>query len=131
MKKKSLVSICIGLLLALVIIIPLLLIGSGGSYNSIERYKEGVKLIIRFHETEGVKGSGSAFVINSGGGLVTNAHVVGTIKETEGRKIYEYPTKLDVLYVVYEKQLQNKKVVVMQRARPPCPSPTLGVYANS
>lgn len=116
MKKKSLVSICIGLLLALVIIIPLLLIGSGGSYNSIERYKEGVKLIIRFHETEGVKGSGSAFVINSGGGLVTNAHVVGTIKETEGRKIYEYPTKLDVLYVVYEKQLQNKKVVVMQRA---------------
>lgn len=117
MKKKSLISICVGLLFALVIIIPLLLLGGGGNYNSIARYKEGVKLIIRFHETEGIKGSGSAFVINSGGGLVTNAHVVGTIKDgANGKKVYEAPTKLDVYYVVYEKQLQNKKVVVMQRA---------------
>ncbi len=114
MKKKSLVSICIGLLLALVIIIPLLLIGSGGSYNSIERYKESVKLVLHFREDgEVYVGSGSAFVVNSGGGLVTNYHVVATPKGNDG---FEEPSPLDVYYVVYEKQRQHSKVVVMQRA---------------
>ncbi len=112
MKKKTLISICIGLVFAVVVAIVLLLfVGNGGEYNNVERYKESTKLVIHLRENGDFVGTGSAFVVNSAGGLVTNAHVVGF----DGEKWTE-PNPLDVYYVIYEKELQHKKVVVMQRA---------------
>lgn len=115
MKKKTLLISGLCVLLVLALIVPLVLLLSGGDkYNSIERHKEGVKLLVHFREGHGLVNHGSAFVINNAGNLITNAHVVGN--DDDGNDVLEEPTALDVFYVVYEKQLKTKKVVVMQRA---------------
>ena len=114
MKKKTLILICLCSLLALMLIVPLALLLSGGKYNNIERYKEGVKMLIHLRNDGTIVGHGSAFVINNAGQIITNAHVVGNDFNEDG--ILEDPLPLDVFYVVFEKQLKNRKVVVMQRA---------------
>ena len=114
MKKKTLILISLCAVLVLVLIVPLVLMLSGGKYNSIERYKEGVKMLIHLRDDGTLVGHGSAFVINNAGNIITNAHVVGNDFNDDG--ILEDPLPVDVFYVVYEKQLKNRKVVVMQRA---------------
>ncbi|MDO5470458.1 MAG: trypsin-like peptidase domain-containing protein [Akkermansia sp.] len=118
MKKKHLIAICAGLVLALLVIVTLLLVsggtGSSGSGSMLERCKESVKLVIHFHQDGTPVNHGTCFVVNSAGSLVTNAHVVGT-KSDNGETLLD-PTPRDLFYIAYEKPLRNKKVVVMQRA---------------
>lgn len=118
MKKQHLIAICAGLILALLLIIPLALL-QGSSLSSspeskLERYKESVKLVLHFKSDGTPIGRGTAFVINGSGSLVTNAHVVCNINE-DGT-VSDPDSLKDLFYIAYEKQLRDKRVVVMQRA---------------
>lgn len=127
MNKRTLLFIGAGILAALFIVLSLRMFGeeslpAAPSAQKIERAKESVKLVLKFRRIspnggvgpENVRGAGSAFVINDNGCLITNAHVAGNRDETG--KITEPNNKLDILYVVYEKQLRNRKVIVLQKA---------------
>lgn len=118
MKKKNLIAILAGLVLALLIVVPILLSGGGSGANSLEenlqRYKESVKFVLHLDANGRSSGSGTAFVINGEGNLVTNAHVVCP-KNPDG-SLAEH-SETDLIYLVYEKQRRNRKVVVLQRVR--------------
>lgn len=116
MKKKNLIIICVVLVVALIALLPLVFMGGGGGSieDRLERYKESVKMVIHFRIDGTPLNHGTAFVVNSAGSLVTNAHVVGN--EGEDGKLIEPDSQTDVFYIVYEKKHQNKKSVVLQRA---------------
>lgn len=125
MNKKTLIFAGAGILAALLIILTFWLSGdtalpSAPSSQKIERAKESVKLVLRFRRIsdggiglDSYRWSGSAFVVNDEGCLVTNAHIVSN-EDEKGNALP--PSPLDILYVVYEKQLRNRKVIVLQKA---------------
>ena len=125
MNKKTLIFAGAGILVALLFIFSLWSpressLPAAPSPQVIERAKESVKLVLKFRKIsengiglENALWSGSAFVINDDGCLVTNAHVAGS-KNKEGHTTT--PNVLDILYVVYEKQLRSRKVVILQKA---------------
>lgn len=123
MNKKTLTFAGAGLLVALIVILALWVSGDSGlpttpTAQKIERAKESVKLLLKFRRISDnsigdIRWSGSAFVINDDGCLITNAHVAGSIDKNNN---ITQPDMLDILYVVYEKQLRNRRVVVLQKA---------------
>lgn len=125
MNKKTLISVGAGLLVAIVIIFTFWAPGESSttalpSAKVMERAKESVKLVLKCRKVsesgigpDNVLWTGSAFVINDQGCLITNAHVAGSQDENNNTI---QPSKLEILYVVYEKQLRNRKVVVLQKA---------------
>lgn len=112
MNKSKLIAICGAVVVAFIIILAVMF-ASGSFKTDSADITDSVKYVIKFDRSGRPIGSGTAFVTNGRGILITNAHVAGTEK-SDG--VYVMPDADELLYVVYVKQLKHRKIVVMQRA---------------